>query len=194
MDYGSSTMEDVAERFHRRSVRMRGFDYTQPGAYFVTIVTVQRGSLFGEVVDGEMRLNDLGTIASNEWLRTTILRPNVQLNTDEFVVMPNHVHGIIWIIDNKSDYPSRGAAKLPPNPKTKFQPHNVHPNSLGAIVRAYKSAVTYRINTLRNSHGSPIWQRNYFEHIIRNEIELNNIARYICANAANWADDPEYTL
>ncbi len=162
-------MDDIAERFHCRSVRMKEFDYTQPGAYFVTIVTVQRECLFGEVVDGEMRLNDLGTIAGDEWLRTTILRSNVQLNTDKVVAMPNHVHGIIWIIDDKSDYPCRGAVTLRPYTNPGFQPHNVHPNSLGAIVRAYKSAVTYRINTVRNSHESAIWQRNYYEHIIRNQ-------------------------
>jgi REP element-mobilizing transposase RayT len=82
---------------HRRSIRLEGYDYTQRGAYWITIVTYQRQCLFGEVVNGEMRLNECGQIAHNEWFKTAALRPYVKLYEDEFVVMPNHVHGIIWI-------------------------------------------------------------------------------------------------
>ena len=185
-------MTDLPERLHRRSIRMAGFDYTQPGAYFVTIVTVHRECTFGEVVNGEMRVNHLGMIARNEWFRSTILRPNLQLNSDEFVVMPNHVHGIIWLIGDNPDYPSRGAATLRPYHQPGIQPRQVFPNSLGAIVRAYKAAVTYQINSIRNSRRSPVWQRNFYEHIIRNQLELENIAGYIIGNPAIWADDPEY--
>ncbi len=171
------------------SVGLKGYDYSGHSAFFVTMVTFHRVCIFGEIVNGEMRLNDLGLIAREEWLQSTILRPNVQLNPNEFVVMPNHIHGIIWIIEDDN---SRGAASLRPYKQPDPNSHNVQPKSLGAIVRAYKSAVTYRINTLRKSRGAPIWQRNYYEHIIRNELELNGIAGYILVNPETWSHDPEY--
>lgn len=89
------TLSDA--RHHRRSIRLKGYDYTGSGAYYITIVTCQRQHLFGKIVDGEMRLNELGQIARNEWFKTAALRSYVELYEDEFVVMPNHVHGIIWI-------------------------------------------------------------------------------------------------
>ena len=85
-------------KHHRRSIRLKGYDYTQAGAYFVTIVTHDRECLFGEVVDGQMRLNPFGEIVREEWFRTAVVRPYVMLAPDEFVVMPNHIHGIIWIV------------------------------------------------------------------------------------------------
>jgi putative transposase len=84
-------------KHHRRSIRLPGYDYTQPGAYFVTFVAHDRECLFGDVVDGVMRLNAFGEIVRDEWFRTAVVRPYVMLDPDEFVVMPNHVHGIIWI-------------------------------------------------------------------------------------------------
>mgnify|MGYP001772626486 CR=1 FL=1 len=86
------------DQHHCRSIRFRGYDYTQPGAYFITICTYEQEPLFGEVVDGEMRVNEWGQIVQEEWFRTARLRPYVILYDDEFVVMPNHVHGIIWIV------------------------------------------------------------------------------------------------
>ena len=82
---------------HRRSIRLKGFDYTSEGGYFITIVTHERQYLFGEIRDGEMHLNPLGKIAYDEWFRTVELRPYVELFDIEFIVMPNHVHGIIWL-------------------------------------------------------------------------------------------------
>jgi putative transposase len=90
-------------KHHRRSIRLPGYDYTQPGAYFVTIVTHDRECLFGEVVDGVMWLNAFGEIVRDEWFRTAVVRPYVMLDPDEFVVMPNHVHGIIWITGGRGD-------------------------------------------------------------------------------------------
>jgi len=87
------------QRHHRRSIRLPGYDYTQPGAYFITIVTHERMPSFGEIVDGEMRLNEYGQIVPAEWFQTAVVRPYVVLHPDEFVVMPNHVHGIVWIVD-----------------------------------------------------------------------------------------------
>jgi hypothetical protein len=85
-------------KHHRRSIRLPGYDYTQAGAYFVTFVAHDRECLFGDVVDGVMRLNAFGEIVREEWFRTAVVRPYVMLDPDEFVVMPNHVHGIIWIV------------------------------------------------------------------------------------------------
>lgn len=86
------------QRFHRRSIRLPGYDYTRPGAYFITIVTHERAHLFGRVADGCMRLNALGEIVREEWFKTAELRPYVRLHDDEFVIMPNHIHGIIRIV------------------------------------------------------------------------------------------------
>ncbi len=172
-------------KHHRRSIRLPGYDYTQPGAYFVTICTHRRAHLFGRVVDGEMVLNEYGEIVREEWFRTTQMRPYVELFEDEFVVMPNHVHGIIWIVE-----PNVGAQRrcAPPKPGG-VTPNNVASGSLGAIIRSFKSAVTRRINVLRGTSGARVWQRNYWEHIIRNERALNAIRRYILYNPDRWAWD-----
>jgi REP element-mobilizing transposase RayT len=89
------------QKLHRRSIRLKGFDYTQPGAYFITIITSQREEIYGEISNGEMRLNQLGEIVRTEWLKTVNIRSNVELHEDEFVIMPNHLHGIIWIVDEQ---------------------------------------------------------------------------------------------
>ena len=88
------------QKHHRRSIRLKGYDYTQPGAYFITICTYQRLHVFGEIINGEMVLNDIGKIARDEWFKTAELRPYVKLYEDEFMIMPNHGHGISWIIEN----------------------------------------------------------------------------------------------
>ena len=131
-------------RHHRRSIRLKGYDYTQPGAYFITLCTQNREHLFGAVVEGEMRLNAWGKIAREEWFTTARLRPYVRLDEREFVVMPNHVHGIIWIVDDDDDDDDDdvGAQRrcAPTVATTTIQSINVAPGSLGAIVRAFKSA------------------------------------------------------
>ncbi len=184
------------EIHHRRSIRLKRYDYTQPGGYFVTFCAYQRMHLFGEVVDGEMILNDRGKIARDEWFKTAELRPYVKLYEDEFVIMPNHGHGIIWIEENvgalRGNAQSRAGqdrAEQRSAPTKNTPTKNVAPRSLGAIVRAYKSAVTYAVNKLENQRGAVLWQKNYYEHIIRNERELNNIARYIVNNPLNWQLD-----
>ncbi len=176
------------ERHHRRSIRLRGYDYTRPGAYFVTICTRKRVCLFGDVVDGEMRLNALGDVVRDEWFRTAELRPYVRLDEREFVVMPNHIHGIIWIVgdDTVGDDTVGAQRRCAPTRKP-----NVTPGSLGAIVRSFKSAVTKRINALRGTPGAPLWQRNYYEHIIRNEEALQRIREYIANNPLRWGQDLE---
>ncbi len=161
----------------RRSIRLKGYDYAQPGAYFVTIVTHHRAMLFGRVVDGEMQLNEYGEIVREEWFRSAEIRTEIELFPDEFVVMPNHIHGIIWIVDV-------GAWRR--RAPTREQFGRPVPGSLPTIVRAFKSAVTRRINALRGTPGAPVWQRNYYEHIIRTERALDAIRRYIAANPLRW--------
>ena len=167
---------------HRRSIRLKEYDYTQNGAYFVTIVTYQREPLFGEIVDGVMQLNEWGEIARREWFKTAELRPFVELYEDEFVVMPNHAHGILWMNDDVGAERRSAPTDMP----------HVTAGSLGAIVRAYKSAVTYAINAARQTRGMVVWQRNYYEHIIRNDADLNRIRNYIVNNPLKWADDDLY--
>ncbi|MBK6645340.1 MAG: transposase [Anaerolineales bacterium] len=169
---------------HRRSIRLKEYDYTKAGAYFVTIVTYQREPLFGEIVDGAMNLNPLGEIARREWFKTAELRPYVELYEDEFVVMPNHAHGIIW--NNGAD---GGAERRSARTGAADEKPHVDAGSLGAIVRAYKSAVTYAINAARQSRGVVVWHRNYHEHIIRDDADLKRIRDYIANNPLKWTED-----
>lgn len=179
--------DNAQGRHHRKSIRIKEYDYAKPGAYFVTIVTYQRDCLFGEIKNGETMLNDFGTIADECWRAIPEHFPFVELGA--YVIMPNHVHGVI-VINDMGDGTGRGAAMLRPyddNPN----PHkiNVKPGSLGAIVRSFKSAVSYRINKEHNATG--IWQRNYYEHIIRDEKDLQRITDYIEANPSRWDEDDE---
>ena len=164
------------QKHHRRSIRLKGYDYSQAGAYFVTIVAYQRECLFGEVVDGEMVLNERGLIVVECWKAIPDHFQNVDLGA--FVVMPNHVHGIIFINDVVG---ARHASPLPENV--------IKRGSLGVIVGSFKSAVAKRIGRELNETG--IWQRNYFERIIRDEREMERIHRYIESNPFQWADDTE---
>jgi len=167
-----------SDHHRRRSIRLPEYDYTQPGAYFVTICTHQRECLFGEVMEGEMRLSVWGEVAEQCWRDIPAHFPHVEL--DAWVVVPNHIHGIITITDVVG---AQHAAPLQP-PRI-----NVRPGSLGAIVRSYKSAVTKRINELRGTPGAAVWQRNYWEHIIRTERALEAIRRYIAENPLRWELD-----
>ncbi len=186
----------MARHHNRRSIRLKGYDYTQPGAYFITICTRERAHLFGHVVDGLLELSPYGAIVREEWFKTAIVRPYVRLYDDEFVVMPNHVHGIIWIVGDAvgtTDVVTlgRGAAALRPcnhddHGMTSDAATNVAPRSLGAIIRGFKSAVTKRINIARQSPGGVVWQRNYYERIIRNDRALHAIRRYIAQNPRRW--------
>lgn len=158
----------------RRSIRLQSYDYTQPGAYFVTICTHQRMSLFGEVINGEMQLNQYGKIVGEVWFKTVQVRRNVVLHSNELIVMPNHLHGIIRITDVAT---IRHVAS--PN-------GTLVSGSLGAIIGQIKSIATKQINALRNAPGAPVWQRNYWEHIIRTEVALDAIRHYIVNNPQRW--------
>lgn len=160
----------------RKALRLPGYDYSQPGAYYVTIVTKQRHCLFGDVVYGKMRLNSCGQTVMECWNHLAHHYPYV--GRDEFVVMPNHVHGILVLNDDAV------GAGLKPAPTRR--------HGLPEIVRGFKTFSARRINTLRDSPGTPVWQRNYYEHIIHNEAELARVREYIQNNPAQWETDPEY--
>lgn len=172
---------------HRRKpLRLTGYDYSSEGGYFITIVTHQRLPFFGNIHDDKVVLSQAGEVARVEWFETRRLRENVELFADEFVVMPNHIHGIIWVLDG----PSVGVERRSTPTKRAL----VIPGSIPAIIRAYKSAVTYAINTIQNTLGQPVWQRNYYEHIIRDEKDYGNIVEYIYQNPLNWEKDEEYFM
>lgn len=167
----------------RRSIRLKGYDYTRPGAYFVTISTHQGKPLFGDVADGVMMLNEYGGIVRACWEAIPEHFPDVE--TDAFVVMPNHVHGVIVIHEHsvRARHARTGAACCP-----RTERPGVAAGSLGAIVRSFKSACTKHINAMRGTPGAPVWHRNYYERVIRNERELNAIRQYILDNPARWAE------
>ena len=165
---------------HRRSIRLPGYDYRQAGAYFITVCTHNRTMLFGDVVNDEMKLSEAGQIAEKVWRGIPDHFDNVGI--DAFIVMPNHVHGIIVITHTHV-----GARYASP-------PHRAHQPSkgtLGTVVGSYKSAVSKQINEHRSTPGVTVWQRNYYEHVIRNESALHDIRQYILHNPAKWPDDPE---
>ncbi len=184
------------DKHHRRSIRLKGQDYAEPGTYFVTVCTHERACLFGHVVNGEMHLNDAGEIARRCWEDIPHHFPLVEL--DVFVIMPNHVHGIIVIrckgeasdFDGSSNTQIRVADASPLRPR----PNGTEPGSLPAIVQNFKSVSTRKINVARGAPGSPVWLRNYYEHIVRNEAELMAIRDYIVGNPSRWDDDEHNPL
>lgn len=224
---------------HRKSIRLKGYDYSQAGLYFITICCENREHRFGKIENGEMIWNDAGKIAHNEWLKTPEIRPHVELG--EFIIMPNHIHGIIRLtLRDESHTPDHipdiiphcGASHTPdhiPDALCKGELHSPqlpdnqpgashspqletpdnqpggnptgqsHPTgecdsplrspsqTIGAIVRGYKSSVTKQLGLM--GFNGKLWQRNYYEHIIRNEQSYQNISNYIINNPANWKGD-----
>ena len=169
---------DAVPEHHRRSIRLRGFDYTSHGAYFVTIVTDGRRQLFGRIIGDEMRLNAAGRIVAEEWQRSGELRSNVEI--DAFVVMPNHFHGIVFLTQTDE-------GTLRSAPTRSFGGGMA--GSLPVVVRNFKGAVTRRMR--ERGFDEPVWQRNYHERVIRNERELQAIRQYIIDNPRQWALDKE---
>jgi len=207
------------DKYRVESIRLPGYDYSQPGAYFITIVTHNRQCSFGNIIDDEMMLNEFGVLVQNEWLKTGIIRPNI--NIDAFVVMPNHLHGIIIITDNDNGHSrdsrdSRDSrrdtlqrvstwmetgmetgthsdtdtvSESKTGTKTIEQFGKPTKNSIPTIVRLFKSTTTKQINQMRQTPMQPLWQRNYFEHVIRDDNELTRIHHYIINNPKRWEED-----
>ncbi len=184
---------------YRQSIRLCHHDYRQPGAYFITICTNNREHLFGEIVDKRMHLNAAGQMVQSVWNEIPSHFPQVTL--DEFVVMPDHVHGIVIINDtvgarhavpgifplchtpvNNSVF--AGTACRAPTRTAEFGKPLA--NSMATIIRSFKSASTKSINEFRNTPSMPIWQRNYWERVIRDDDELQVIGRYTQNNPMRW--------
>ena len=183
------------KKHQRRSIRLPGYDYTSPGFYFVTFCVHGGECVLGEVVDGEMRLSEWGQVASRYWMRIPDHFQHVQL--DAWVVMPNHMHGIIVITRKGEASPANDPSTHnltldPARPQDTAHARDASPlqrGSLGAIVGNFKSVMTRRINRLRGMPGTPFWQRNYWEHIIRDDDPLNRIREYIRDNPKRWDED-----
>lgn len=184
------------EKHRRHSIRLKEYDYAQAGAYFVTIVAQGRACLFGEMADGIMRANDAGRMVNREWLALPTRFTGVRL--DALVVMPNHCHGIIII------GPSVGATLVvAPGPdgvalesRAGTSPAPTARRTLGGIVGAFKSITTHAyIQGVKQSGWPPfldrLWQRNYFEHAIRDGASLGRIREYIINNPLQWELDRE---
>ena len=217
---------------NRQTIRLRGYNYSLPGIYFVTICTHNREHLFGEITDGEMMINQYGQIINDCWFDLPNHYTHIEL--DCFVIMPNHIHGILIIptpniihivgagfkpalnavesalnamesalnvAESAHDVklkPMRAGLKpiragLKPAPTTGNTINVGGTNhALPEIIRALKTFSSRRINKIRKIPGVGVWQRNYYEHIIRNENELNNIRHYIKNNPIKWQDDNYY--
>jgi REP element-mobilizing transposase RayT len=145
--------------------------------------------LFGRIINEEMQLSETGRIVEAEWLNVEVARTNVKL--DQFVVMPNHFHGILWIEENNEGTECRGTASCAPTFPALPRFGHVVSGSLSAIIRGFKSAVTNRLNKMSNTGGNTLWQRNFYEHVIRNERALNRIREYIINNPLSWKLDRE---
>ncbi len=161
------------DKHHCRSIRLKHYDYTNQGAYFVTICAWNRECLFGKILNGEVVMNEFGQVVKKEWINTGKLRPNVEL--DKYVVMPNHFHGVLIIN-------GRGMARHAPTQEFA----NPIAQSLSSIIGSFKSAASKQINRSRNTPGYPVWQRNYYDRVIRNEKEINSIREYIMNNPLKW--------
>ena len=176
-------MTGIKETTRRRSLRLKDYDYSLEGAYFITICTHNRQCFWGKVVDNEIHLHDWGRVVESEWWQTTILRPYVML--DAYVVMPNHFHAIFFL-DNQERATQRVA------PTGEKSGAGLKPASVGSIVGQFKSQVTKRIIALWGPQKGPIWQRNYYEHVVRDEDDLNRIREYIQNNPIGWLEDEYY--
>ncbi len=209
------------DKHHRRSIRLKGYDYAQPGAYFITICTQNRACLFGEIVDGEMMLNDAGRMVDNEWLILPGRFTNIRLRGH--VVMPNHFHAVLEIVDVDDPVAVDDVVGAPLvgalfNENPMGQPQGIAPTAIepamviepvtaiepvttiepaktaGDIIGAFQSIVTVKyirgVKTEKwQSFNKKLWQRNYWEHIVRDESELDRICRYIKNNPRNWRND-----
>ena len=168
-------MDKFKNKYRIASARLQNWDYGSPGLYFITICTKDREQYFGKIENDEMVLNELGLIVNSEWLRTPEIRPDMNLESGEFITMPNHFHAIIMIGENQYNSQRTNTNKFGPQSK-----------NLGSIIRGFKSSVTTQAKKLNIEFG---WQERFHDHIIRNHDELIRISNYIVSNVANWKQD-----
>ncbi len=188
---------------HRKSIRLPDWDYSWGWWYYVTMCTQGRECIFGIVISDEMRLNDVGEIVRDEWMKTPTIRPEVEL--DEYVIMPNHMHGIIIINDSSQSH--AGAIHESPRrevPQSEWWQDRIHESpprmrkiderrqmTLSKIIGRFKMNSAKQINLIRKTPGTPVWQRGFYEHIIRNDADLTRIRTYMANNPLQWAIDEE---
>lgn len=187
---------------NRRSIRLPGYDYAAPGAYFVTICTAGKECLLGDVSEGDMALSDAGRVAAYCW--EALPRHFGRLELDAFVVMPNHVHGILILRDGdvgatQPDHdgcrptdvraPNASSLALAASPPS---PNGTRPGSVGAIVQNFKAVSTRKLNRMRALPGVRFWQRDYYDHVVRDDAELRRIREYIARNPLRWERDSLY--
>jgi putative transposase len=168
-------MKCEPHKHHRRSIRLMEYDYAQAGGYFVTICTQDRACVLGEIVAGAVLLNELGHIVGESW--RWLEQQHGYIKLDQWVVMPNHLHGIILIKDGEG-----GSRTAPTSARRK---------PLGRLIGSFKTVSTKRINETLRTPGIAFWQRNYYEHVIRSDNALNAIREYIEANPRHWHTDPD---
>ena len=177
-------MDKYKSKYRIASTRLQTWNYANAGAYFITICTKNREHFFGEIIDGEMILNEIGKIAELEWVKTIDIRPDMNLELGVFVVMPNHFHAIIIINENEfNNHNSSLILQIEPSDKTqnKFGPQS---KNLAAIIRGFKSAVTTHARKMGNSEFA--WQSLFHDHIIRDGQSFENIQNYIINNPQKW--------
>jgi putative transposase len=162
------------DNHYRKSIRLKGYDYSRPGAYFISIVTENRECLFGDVIDCQMVLNKAGELVRNIWEGLQKRFSNMEL--DAYVVMPNHIHGIICVVE-------RDEAALASKSKKP---------TLGEIIRVFKSISAIEVNKILGRQGKSLWQQNYYDHVIRDEKDLDSRRKYIMDNPGKWAEDKEH--
>jgi putative transposase len=162
---------------HRRSIRLSGYDYSQSGAYFITICVLNRQCLLGTIINNQIQLSPYGKIAETSW--QWLSQAHDYIESDEWIIMPNHLHGIIFISAG-----CRGGSRTAPTGERKIKP-------LGRLIGAFKTISTKQINFVRKTSGVPFWQRNFYEHVIRDDHGLNRIREYITTNPLRWDLDRE---
>jgi REP element-mobilizing transposase RayT len=172
---------------NRQSIRLPAFDYTRNVAYFITICTEGRRSHFGEIRDGVMHPSAAGDLVRASWDDLPNHHPRVEL--DALQIMPNHVHAVLWLTDVGA---TPASPERPVEPHVRpTRPHGPTAGSIAAVVGSFKSAVSRQINKMRDTPGVTLWQRDYFEHVIRDETALSAIREYIITNPARWERDRE---
>lgn len=190
-------MSKYKNKYRTETVRLKSWNYGWQGAYFITVCTKNRVHFFGKIENGKQLLSDIGLIAQEEWFRSVELRPDMNIRLGEFVVMPDHIHGIIFIGENEFNTPpgrdvmhhvsTRDDGDGGTNSKKQTIQNQFGPQrkNLASIMRGYKSAVTINARKIRPDFG---WQPRFYEHIIRNEEELNRISEYILRNPQRWTE------
>jgi REP element-mobilizing transposase RayT len=172
-------------QYYRRSLRQRKYSFSRGGIHFVTICTHNRECMLGEVVESEMRLNEYGTIAREEWLHTEVARPNVLI--DEFIIMPNHIHAIIVLTGGLLGEKRRGTTSS--YGSAAGRPEAQVPDSIDGVMQQFRRNTTRRINSMRSTPGALVWQDDQYERAIRNAYTLERLRGHIADNPATWDRD-----